>query len=316
MAGVNFAIVAPLATGTCIIAADQAGDANYNGAQEATQTFPVGAAGTPPQTFTVTNTNNSGPGSLRAAIAAANAAAPGPNVVTFDPSVTGTILLTGGQIQISQSVLIDGPGSGMLTIDGNDQGVAGTNRRIFSIVVTNTACPAYEAGPDFLVMIAGLHLTNAGQNFADSFGGAIYSARSLWLDDVIIDNSTARSGGGIGFDVQFPGQSLTITDSQFLDNVATPVVPPVTFTNSGGGAINVSQRCGTTAVTAPVPVTIANTLFSGNLAIPIGFSGRGGAIASTSLADVVITDSRFVGNRVDAPNPPVATQNYHGGGCD
>ena len=164
--------------------------------------------------------------------------------------------------------------------------------------MTGTSCPAYEVGPDFVVLISGLRLTNAGVNFADSFGGAIYSGRSLMLDDVVIDNSSARSGGGIGFDIQFPGQSLTITNSQFIDNVATPVAPPVTFTNSGGGALSVSQRCGLTATTTPVPITIVNTVFSGNAAQPVDFSGRGGAIVSSSLADFYIADSRIVGNHV------------------
>jgi uncharacterized delta-60 repeat protein len=59
-AGINFSVVAPLATGTCIVAADQPGDANYNAAPEATQSFTVGAAGSPPGVFTVNSTANAG----------------------------------------------------------------------------------------------------------------------------------------------------------------------------------------------------------------------------------------------------------------
>ncbi len=88
---------------------------------------------------------------------------------------------------------IVGPGAGNLTIDGN------ANNRIFSISLGSTACPAIEPGPEYVVSISGLRLTNAKANFADSYGGAIYTGHSLMLDSVIIDNSIARSGGGLAF---------------------------------------------------------------------------------------------------------------------
>ena len=65
----------------------------------------------------------------------------------------------------------------------------------------------------------------ARRNVADSSGGAIYTEHSLALDSVIIDNSIATSGGGVVFGAQYPGQTLTISNSQFLDNIATEVVP-------------------------------------------------------------------------------------------
>lgn len=307
--GVNGSMITLLAAGTCTIAANQTGDPNYNGAPQATQSFTVGAATTAPPTFTVTNLADSGAGSLRSAIAQANAA-PG-STVNF--TVTGTIVLTAGQIHIAAPMMIVGPGASNLTIDGN-----GTSR-IFSIYVTNTACPGYETGPNFLVSISGLTLSDAGANFADSYGGAIYAGRSLMLDSVIIQNSSARSGGGVGFDVQFPGQSLTITNSQFLNNIATPVVAPITFANENGGAVAISQRCGVAPVTTPVAVTIASSLFKGNSSQPsnsqpVTGNGEGGAIASFSLADITISDTRITKNHVDAPSPPVASQVYRGGG--
>jgi hypothetical protein len=47
-----------------------------------------------PAPFLVSNLNDSGVGSLRTAIAAANAAAPGPNEIDFAARVHGTITLT------------------------------------------------------------------------------------------------------------------------------------------------------------------------------------------------------------------------------
>jgi len=56
-------------------------------------------------TITVTNTNDSGPGSLRHALANAN------NLDTINFAVTGTIALTIGGLQVTKNVVISGPGS-------------------------------------------------------------------------------------------------------------------------------------------------------------------------------------------------------------
>ena len=60
-----------------------------------------------PSTFTVTNLLDSGAGSLRAAVASANAN-PGPDAIDF--ATTGTIALTSGQLDITDSLTISGPG--------------------------------------------------------------------------------------------------------------------------------------------------------------------------------------------------------------
>src|SRR5262245_10192054 len=69
-----------------------------------------------PSTFTVLNLLDSGPGSLRAAVAAANAN-PGADAIDF--AVTGTIGLTSGQLGIIESLTINGPGASALTVSGN-----------------------------------------------------------------------------------------------------------------------------------------------------------------------------------------------------
>src|SRR5437870_4605068 len=55
---------------------------------------------TVPSTFTVTNLADSGTGSLRAAITAANAN-PGPDTIQFAHGLHGTIGLTSGQLSIT-----------------------------------------------------------------------------------------------------------------------------------------------------------------------------------------------------------------------
>ena len=70
--------------------------------------LPVHAA-----TITVTNTNDSGPGSLRQALANAN------NGDRINFAVTGTITLTSGGLGITKNITISGPGANQLAVNGN-----------------------------------------------------------------------------------------------------------------------------------------------------------------------------------------------------
>jgi hypothetical protein len=63
--------------------------------------------------ITVTNTNDSGPGSLRQALADAN------DGDTIDFAVTGTIALTSGGLPVNKSLTISSPNKDQLSIDGN-----------------------------------------------------------------------------------------------------------------------------------------------------------------------------------------------------
>src|SRR4051812_17215395 len=70
--------------------------------------LPVHAA-----TILVTNTNDSGPGSMRQALANANDG----DMINF--AVSGVIRLTSGGLQVTSNVTISGPGANQLSIDGN-----------------------------------------------------------------------------------------------------------------------------------------------------------------------------------------------------
>ncbi|MGE5660570.1 MAG: hypothetical protein ACM37W_28610, partial [Actinomycetota bacterium] len=68
-------------------------------------------------TFTVTNNNDSGVGSLRATISAAAAG----DIITFDPSLANkTITLTSGQLAITKDLTLDAASASNLTISGNN----------------------------------------------------------------------------------------------------------------------------------------------------------------------------------------------------
>jgi hypothetical protein len=73
---------------------------------------------TTPSTFLVINLADSGPGSLRAAILAANAH-PGADAIGFAGGLKGTITLA-GELDITDDLKIDGPGANQVTVSGNN----------------------------------------------------------------------------------------------------------------------------------------------------------------------------------------------------
>src|SRR5260370_32397554 len=70
-----------------------------------------------PSTLTVLNTHDSGAGSLRDLLAAADTG----DTIRFDHHLAGqTITLTSGELVIDKSLDIDGLGANRLTVSGND----------------------------------------------------------------------------------------------------------------------------------------------------------------------------------------------------
>lgn len=69
--------------------------------------------------FTVLNLADGGVGSLRAAVEAANAN-PGADVIDFAPGLTGAIGLTSGQLDVTDDLIVEGPGASVLAVSGSD----------------------------------------------------------------------------------------------------------------------------------------------------------------------------------------------------
>ncbi len=131
--------------------------------------------------LSVSNLNDSGPGSLRAAIATANGNEEFDRIEFALPAGPQTITLTSGEIQITDDIEIVGPGSESLII------TAGNNSRIFNVIEPIEL--------EIFVDIYGLTLT--GGTAED--GGALRNEYgSLFLSDVVVTGNTAtRHGGGI-----------------------------------------------------------------------------------------------------------------------
>jgi len=90
-----------------------------------------------PSTFMVVDLLDSGAGSLRNAIVAANAN-PGANVIDFTPGLQGTILLS-SELDITNSVSINGPGANLLAVSGKNA------TRVISVPLLRPAAGAAAA---------------------------------------------------------------------------------------------------------------------------------------------------------------------------
>ncbi|MES2923950.1 MAG: choice-of-anchor Q domain-containing protein [Verrucomicrobiota bacterium] len=120
--------------------------------------------------MTVSNLNDSGPGSLREQVAAAVSGD------TIDFGVTGIITLSSGEISIAKNLTISGPqGTPGITVSGN-----GTSR-VFNIGGGSVSLS---------------RLTLSGGNGGGT-GGAIYNSGALTLSYSTISGSSATNGAGI-----------------------------------------------------------------------------------------------------------------------
>ena len=169
--------------------------------------------------ITVTSNADSGSGSLRNAIATAQAG----DTIQFDSSLANqTITLTSGQIDIPKSLTIDGTGAAGLTISGNDAS------RIFDVKATGT---------DFTVR----DLILADAFLPNDLGGAIHTTEevTLTVEDCQFNNNVSRGGGAIFVRDR---STLTVTNSKFDSNDGA------TYGNLeiSGGAIGTLAKCNIT----------------------------------------------------------------------
>jgi hypothetical protein len=196
-----------------------------------------------PSTFVVTDLADSGPGSLRQAIQSADAQT-GPATIRFAPTVRGTIGLTSGELDITGTVDIDGPGAGLLAVSGSKLS------RVFEVSTGAT------------VSLSGLTITGGS---AVDFGGGILNAGTLTLTGVSVTGNVASQDstanelfGGAGIS---NSGTLTIFGSRISSNTLNGTDPPNNSDNaitSGGGGIN---NDGSSAV-----LTVYNSVISNNTA--------------------------------------------------
>jgi|GEM_PF-2566435 len=256
--------------------------------------------------YFATNSNDSGPGSLRQAILDANASPPGPHTIFC--SATGTVNLLSDLPNTLASITINGPGANSFFISGG-------NKRFFPLIASTynvtvngiTFCNSIH--PSWLMKInagGSLTLNNCVFSGCATGGGAcIYNTGSLTLINCTVkDNSTAEISTAPIISSTGTTQVTTFTGCTFSNNT-THLHGGAYLTANGISTItnctfssNVSDYGGAMYLSGGAPViTVTNCTFYGNNAI------NGGAIFVSVQATLYCSNSIFVGNSAIATGP-------------
>jgi predicted outer membrane repeat protein len=269
------------------------------------------ASGAQAATFDVTNTNDSGQGSLRQAILDANAA-DGPDDIDAT-AVTGTIDLQSALASLTEAVDITGSGADQLTVRRD----AGGEYRIFDIAEGTavgisglTIADGRVAGDGGGIRNAGtVTITDsviAGNEAEGGAGGGVYGSRGAYLEliDSEVRENEAGYGGGLSCEgsEQEPPGDLFVTGSSISGNTAGGgggVACPATIEHSTVVGNSATHGSGG-GVAAYLWLEVVDSLIAGNTA-----AENGGGVAS-AVADVSIISSEVRNN----------SAGYRGGGIE
>ena len=250
VAGTATLATSALAPGSHAIAATYEGDASFYGSHSPTLAQQIAAA---PALVVVTNTSDTGAGSLRGAIAGA---APGATIVV-NLACGSTIKLASGPLIVDRTLSIVGPGARCLTVSGNNAS------RVFAIT---------EPGAD--VGLSGMTIT---QGRATGGGGLQNLGANLTLTDLAIVGNNGLGGAGGGVDHE--GGTLRITGSTISGNRNTFRGGGVQI-GSGDATIvnstvtgNASVRGGGLRSAGGAKVTLVHATVSHNTATGAGSGG-------------------------------------------
>jgi hypothetical protein len=229
-------------------------------------------------TWTVTNNLDSGAGSLRAEIAAANSG----DTIVFDRSLSGqTIQLTSGELAITKSLTIQGPGAGLLAISG------GNTWRVFEVSGTGTN-----------VTLSGLTITQGNSYYSNYgwLGGGILNEyySTLTVSGCTISNNWAETdGGGVSnWEATLKVINSTLSGNTVGNNTDGGGKGGAVYSVGGGKAFNVSLTgctlsnnsatyAGGAIYDVNTTVTVSGCTLSANWAgwsNEFGAGGYGGAI--------------------------------------
>jgi hypothetical protein len=198
-------------------------------------------------TITVTNTNDSGPGSLRQALMTAHDG----DMITF--AVSGTIVLTSGGLPVNKNITISGPGPDRLSIDGNE------------------ALLVFGIFPDKTAAISGLTIRNAR--------AGIWNFGTLAISNCVL---SGNSGAGLSNAGILTANNCVISDNPgdglYNGHAMLSVSDCIVTANSYTGIYNYNSHGPSSSVergnnrrdlkkidgSSPGDVTIANTIVSDN----------------------------------------------------
>lgn len=213
---------------------------------------------------------------LRDAIRSANAnvsyggcssGQPGQDEIQF--AVQGTVNLTEGALEITEDVVISGPGIDQLNIDGQ------ATTRIFEF--DGNGANAND------IVISDLSLSNVGPNLAG--GGAIYLNN---VDNTLIERVEIRDGYRGGIRAQYSG-NLTVVDSTISNTTRVGISADIDK-SSRLDLDNVTLSGNDQGLWCRCELHMINSQVTGNQG-----TGNAGGI-ETYLSNVYIADSTISGN--------------------
>src|SRR6185369_23171 len=240
-------------------------------------------------TFVVTNTLDSGAGSLRQAVLDANSN--GGGTITFS-NVVGTITLSSPLPAITANTSLLGPGTNSLTISASNQ------FRVFAFNggTTNT--------------VSGLSIAN-GKAPTNENGGGVLTAGSLTIISVTLSNNHTQ--GGFGGAIYNSGKMI-ITGSLVVNNVSEgrPGAPGLNSSTLLSGCGGAGAGLGGAVFTTSGSALVSNTVFLANGAYG-GWEGFGSSYA-TSLVSTGGAGGGANGGAGGAPGGDGGDGGFGGGG--
>jgi hypothetical protein len=212
--------------------------------------------------------------------------------------VSGTILLTSGELQINHNVTVNGPGAANLAVNRNAASRVFENSAILnhggltlsdSTIISNHAfgTKPYTASGGGIASSGGtLTVTNSviSSNLeGEGSGGGVYADGAV----VTVSNSTINSnGGGGGGGIATNSAQLTVMNSTISGNHANG--NQGIKGAAGGGISNVGGT-----------MTVTSSTISDNLTDGSGFGEGGGVYNNGGM--LTVTNSTISGNGVNVP---------------
>jgi hypothetical protein len=227
-------------------------------------------------TFTVTNTNDAGPGSLRQALLDAGVAAVDSTISVSDDLDDQTIVLTSGELLYNPT-----GNNASITIEGNGVIVRQTAAARVLHLRTRGAVRLEE-----ITMTGGRSATTGGAFINDFF-----NLRTVVVDSTFRGNQSNNDGGAI-----FVGAPFTAVRSTFTHN---KVVKVTGTSESAAGAIGVVSTRGELAIVLEESTVTENSVQGSALDPDVGGGGLGAG------GSIRIERSTVAENTVKAVGSPV-----------
>ncbi len=241
------------------------------------------------------------------------------DVIDFNLGTQAQTINLRSFLEITKSITIDGPGSSLLTVSGQNQtSILQIDSGAVVTISDLTLANGYESSSNLgavavnsganLSLVTDVITTSGNQKFTALHGGAVSNQGTLSVIDSTLSNNLAGSGGAIYNN----GGTVVLVNSTLSGNTAS-VSGGAVFTNGGTvtiGNSTIANNFGAAfggGIEAAGPVTVTSSTFSGNKA------ETGGAI-DNSLGDFAVTvqDSILAGDQAN-PGPEFANSVISGG---